>query len=633
MAPLIPSAKATLSYPLYACDFDPLDANRLVVGGGGGAGRSGVGNKITVLDTSNSTELVQVAEADLSKDEDNVTSLAVGQRKGRATLVYAGVNSSPQDVAKGKNTHFRVFGIEPSLGSKGKGKGKGKAVVEEKPSSYKIAEVGRSTLFESKEKDIYQRIIRLSKPYPHQPQLGAVCTGLAKTMSEIVLFDTSAVAPPNSRGGVQSTRGAEDVDFIQTGDNEYLFAYCDVHDVYVKKIALKTDDEEPHLIYSIPASKSPEKPAVPSFRAMRWLTKDLLLMLTNISRDSGVVLQILRLPAGGKGECRIAQSLRLPGRITKATGMAVANLTPPLTPSSPQDYTQFVIAVAGRDISLSLFKVDLQVEGNISLVTKIKAFKTFKNAHPMQITSLAFSNFVPPAHPVTASTPPQYLKLASVGVSNTVLVHTFPLFPVPLSVKRGQSKTPRYVVALPSTNAVFGGTLILSIIGVLIAAIFIQGILEIRGGVPEYLGTRNRLPVIWQEALGRPYEFPAGYSSLTTSIPHSSGIPSADEEDQGDSGSAVRLPDFFAKLKQGSSGGVYVLKEGPGGVKVAMHDEKKGPHGGVKWEGLSREQKEKWKGKLREAGHWAEGMGETVLKGVVFGEIAGAVGNAVAGGL
>lgn len=46
MAPLIPAAKATLSYPLYACDFDPLDSTRLLVGGGGGAGRSGVGNKI-----------------------------------------------------------------------------------------------------------------------------------------------------------------------------------------------------------------------------------------------------------------------------------------------------------------------------------------------------------------------------------------------------------------------------------------------------------------------------------------------------------------------------------------------------------------------------------------------------------
>lgn len=46
MAPLISSAKATLAYPLYAVDFDPLDATRLVVGGGGGAGKTGVGNKI-----------------------------------------------------------------------------------------------------------------------------------------------------------------------------------------------------------------------------------------------------------------------------------------------------------------------------------------------------------------------------------------------------------------------------------------------------------------------------------------------------------------------------------------------------------------------------------------------------------
>jgi hypothetical protein len=46
MAPLISSAKATLSYPVCACAFDPLDSSRLVVGGGGGAGRSGVGNRI-----------------------------------------------------------------------------------------------------------------------------------------------------------------------------------------------------------------------------------------------------------------------------------------------------------------------------------------------------------------------------------------------------------------------------------------------------------------------------------------------------------------------------------------------------------------------------------------------------------
>lgn len=40
------TAKLTLDYLPYACEFDPQDANRLLVGGGGGANRSGVANKI-----------------------------------------------------------------------------------------------------------------------------------------------------------------------------------------------------------------------------------------------------------------------------------------------------------------------------------------------------------------------------------------------------------------------------------------------------------------------------------------------------------------------------------------------------------------------------------------------------------
>ena len=46
MAPAIANAKLTLSYPIYAADFDPKNNAFLVVGGGGGEGRSGVGNKI-----------------------------------------------------------------------------------------------------------------------------------------------------------------------------------------------------------------------------------------------------------------------------------------------------------------------------------------------------------------------------------------------------------------------------------------------------------------------------------------------------------------------------------------------------------------------------------------------------------
>lgn len=49
MSRKLPEARATLDYLPYVCDFDPQDSNRLVVGGGGGANRSGVANRIVRL--------------------------------------------------------------------------------------------------------------------------------------------------------------------------------------------------------------------------------------------------------------------------------------------------------------------------------------------------------------------------------------------------------------------------------------------------------------------------------------------------------------------------------------------------------------------------------------------------------
>jgi len=108
MAPAIPSAELRLSYPLYAVDFDPEDANRLLVGGGGGAARSGVGNKITVLDASHSDSLQVASEIELSRDEDSVNTLAVGPHRGGSVIFYTGINSAEEDLKKGKNEHFRV---------------------------------------------------------------------------------------------------------------------------------------------------------------------------------------------------------------------------------------------------------------------------------------------------------------------------------------------------------------------------------------------------------------------------------------------------------------------------------------------------------------------------------------------
>jgi len=46
------SAKLTLSYPIFCADFDPFNDDFLLVGGGGGEGKSGVANKIVWLSNS-----------------------------------------------------------------------------------------------------------------------------------------------------------------------------------------------------------------------------------------------------------------------------------------------------------------------------------------------------------------------------------------------------------------------------------------------------------------------------------------------------------------------------------------------------------------------------------------------------
>ncbi|RDW70050.1 hypothetical protein BP5796_08447 [Coleophoma crateriformis] len=626
MPMLVPSAKLTLSSPLYACDFDPLDSNRLIVGGGGGAGRNGVENKIFVLDTSKSTEVEEVGDIDLQREEDNVTCLAVGQRKGKTTLVYAGVNSSPKDVAQGINEHFRVYGIDAAPKAKGQ-------TTEAGGKAYQISALSKSSYFEEHSRDIYQRRLRLTRPFPNQPQLGAVSPAFAKDHC-IVMFSSpvSISAPPKKIGTLQLDREAEDMDFIQTGANQYTFAYCDEHKIYTKILAPKTDMDAPDCIYTTPGSQDREKPTVPAFRSMRWLTPELLLMLTNIHGNAGAVLQILRVPQEG-GQARVAQSLRLSSSLSKGTGLSVSNLTPPASPEDKQGYSQFVIAVSGNDMSIRLFKVDLQVEGNQSLVSPIKLFRTFNNVHPAAISGLTFSAFTPPSHPVTASTPPQYLKLASVSVANTVVVHTFPLFPVPLSVKKGQSKTPRYVVALPSDNAVFGISIVITMLAVLFGAILTQSILEVRGGVAPYLGASKWMPVHWQEAVGKPYVFPSDYAS-TLSTP--SQAPDSPSPKSGTpSAQTPMLENWFQKIKESGEDGVIYLQGKEQEVKAhvleASHAATALPKGAKSWDELAHGQKEAWKGKLKEAGHWAEGMGETIFKGVLFGELAGAVGAAAAG--
>jgi hypothetical protein len=639
MAREITSAKRTLTYPAYCCDFDPQDANLLIVGGGGGAGRSGVGNKIvghsellhheypsanrpslqSVLDVASPEKIDVASELELSRDEDSVTSLAAGLRKNRTTLFYTGINSSVEDIGKGKNEHFRVFGVDQPARSRSN-------------STHKITELSRSTIFNSNDADAYQRLLRLAPSYSGTHQVGAIATGLAKT-SEIVIFDVSTTAgvAPKPRGKLELPKEAMDLDIIQVAEDKWQLAYCDDYELNLLDIG-KGATEGPSCAFTMPHDFATGQER-PQFRCIRYLNSHFLLVASNMHKGSGVVLQGFRLPVSAEqgGKARLSVSAKLPKTVSRATCLAVRNLSPMASASAKQPDTQFVIAVAGQDSSITLYTLEYQALANIELIVNLFPITTLRAVHPSPISDLAFSYLLPPQPPKTASvsstptTPRQNsLKLASVGsMGNTVVVHTIPLRRLSTASKiPGAPPRPaRYVVALksrgPSPNSLIIFT---AVICVLLGALM-QGVLEVKGLTAPRIGARHYVPARWVEPLP---------SALSGDFKESSQLGT----------NAPFLAEFLAeqKLSVGSKGegdGAKVVLTADDeaeydGVKVDAHDEER--HVGAKsWDELPVGQKRAWRERLKRAGHWGEEMGETIFKGVLFAEIGGAIGQMVAG--
>lgn len=591
MAPPFPEAKITLDYPLYACDFDPQDANRLFVAGGGGSSRTGVGNKITLVDVASTSHdaLETAGEVTLSRDEDNVTALVAGQRKGKATLLYAGINSADDDLQKGKNEHFRVFAAEQP---------KSKSVL-----GARISEVNRSSLFTTYSPDTYQRLLRLTQPFGGAPQLGAVATGFAKE-AQIALFDVVAGlnVAPKPRGVLNLKKEAVDMDVIQTADNLYQLMYCDDYNIYtldLGKAGLGVD-AQPKCIYTMPTED-----IRPSLRCIRYLSQNFALAVANLPRPGGVVLYGFRLPKAGKTDtaARIAVNTRVSkSQGVKATGLAVANLSPVASAGATQGEAQYVIAIASNDFSVHLYSLDHQVIGDVNLLANLYPLRTLKNVHPAMITNLSFSHFAPPKSGTGRT---QHLKLASTSVSNSVVVQSIPLkkhFDKATKTRRGgPPRHPRYVTALEGRAPSPLGFLLFWAGVVLVLAVFLQGVLEVKGLSGPVVGGHRWLP------------------SSMHAVPASAPGPH--------SGSLVRL------LSDRGDGTVLIdTEETTGKVmysELAAGAEDDGSR--RSWEELGHEQRELWKERLKKSGYWAEEMGEVVLKGILFGELAGAVGAIVGG--
>ncbi|KAK8076552.1 hypothetical protein PG994_003824 [Apiospora phragmitis] len=596
MAKSIPSATITLSYPLWACAFDPQHPDQLLVGGGGGPGRHGVTNKLTLLDVSNTpSEIRNIAELELCAKEDNVTSLAFGPRRAKSTVVYAGVNGSPDDVKRGNNQHFRVLGISPS---------DGKAA---KTSGVQIAENSRHSLFSSTDPDTYQRLLRVTQPYTGLPQLGALATGLSK-QSQIVLFDVPLNgAAWKSRGTLDTPDEAMDLDVVQTGTDTYQLAYCDKHEIFTVEVS-QDGVSDPKLVYSLPNDDGPT--SRPSFRSIRYLNSDFVFAVVNAPNRKGVILHGYRLPKPDQESARLAVVKKLPKTVSQATGLAVRNLSPTVSPTEAQGDSQFVVAVAGNDSSISLLTLDYKSVSNVDLLANLAPFYTVKSAHPAGITGLSFST-APPAPKRSKSESDVSIKLASVSMANTAVVHNIPLKEFTnksTSSDKATPKQPRYIVALKSPRDAKGlwllfGTLLMFTILICVGL----AIIEAKGFGEPVLGTNRLLPASWTVPLKKgPVVGSKTFGDLLTDVK-----PEAHEK------VIIRHDDLGA-----------VDMHGLPVWKAEIHEEE--THGPAKsWEELDEKDRHVWRERLQKTGHWVEDMGETVLKGVVFGEIGGAIGAMV----
>lgn len=541
----------------------------------------------------------------MSRDEDSCASLVVTGHTGKAMHVYAGVNSSPEDIDKGKNDHLRSVTI----------KGTG--------ADTKLQVDARHPLFVNSAGDVYQRLLRFSGT------LGAAGSGFGKD-PQIALFDVpkSKGSSLVRRGTIELPQDAQDLDVLQLADGTHLLTYCFKHELYLVKVG-KTQ-EDPQLIYTIPA----DEPNRPSFRFARFIGSEFLVTVANMPARSGIAIQGFRLPKAGQEKARLAVSAKIPRKIN-ATAFSVGSLAAPAAGAgAPIGDAQFVLAIAGNDSSISLFSLEHVASPAINLLTKLHPLDTLLRVHGEgNITGLSFSTYRPPSGKAAASSGAQYLKLVSISLQKKVALHSIPLKKFIDTTPRNKNAPPRpvrYVTErAPQGPSSARTAIILFSIVVLIVAAAGQVIFDRLGSHYSIL---------------RPREILFGPASLTTPVvqpvvqhPAEPVIPEVDT-------ASILKDDFLAKIAgegQDPSETLVLYAETPAAVaaegeqdsttiKVEVHDEE--VHGpGKTWDELPESQQHAWKARLRDAGAWTQQMGENVFKGILFGELGGAIGHAVAG--
>lgn len=590
-------------------------------------------------------------------------------------IALAGINSSQAEQLKGNNQHLRSFRLEyPPRKSDAQDD---TTANTEKADGRKSTPLTQVSLFSSNvtdkegkkpvgKVDTYQRLLRLS-PYkaPELPRIGAIATGLAPA-GEIILFNaTSHPQTSDVIGRIRLGNGeeAEDIDIIELEDGKFLVAYTDGTDVYTFEVSpSRRSNTAPEVktVFTIPKTL----PKRSKYRALRFLSPTAILLLQNTIDRTASELSILSIPAKGSGT--IVRRKKLRKSIKIGLSLDVVNFG-----EGQNHERQYFIALAGSDQSIETLVLDyLPNKGYGSL----QVYSTLNDVHPFSMTKVCFSHYRPPSYPVTANTPPQYVKLASISLGNTVVVHTFPLSPQRTLAGR-ETSSPRYALKAPGHSETLD-TIFTTLVALLVVAIscfFLQAFTEIRGLTPSYLGATSWLPERVRDSIARPYlgdiiaaegivpQVATTASSIAAAI--STSAPSiitghhlrdllharktSSRETQLEDSSSI-IDTMIDSLETPTPSPPLIIKHNPDEDSIyAQHHEHEHDedstadesssssieekHQVRKWEDLLPEQRERWRHHLSEAGHWALGEGEQVLRGIFFGEIGGVLAAAAGG--
>ncbi|KXS99133.1 hypothetical protein AC578_9808 [Pseudocercospora eumusae] len=634
-------AKHKLEYPIFAADWDPYNRGYLVVAGGGGESKTGVPNKISVLDVNNRATIEVASEIDLPRTEDSPQSLASLATKD-GLITFAGINSSQAEQDANKNEHFRSFAIRYPPRKKQKTHD---AASDDKGD---IKPLGKRSLFKpssAPKKESYQRLLRLSPVQKRDvpaKRIGAIASGLAQE-NEIIVFNATVQTPEDkdiiTRIPLAGKDEAADLDIAQPDQNLFSLVWCDddsIHEQsYKYDFAQRKVEKQPNgprRVYQMPASDSFEKvKSRPKFRSVRFLNAENVIALVNKPGKSGVELRVYHLyPTGPALEM---STKTLPSRVKQASAIDVCALD-----ADSNGNQQFAVAVAGQDISIEIFTINYRAATDT--FSSMRLFMTLKDVHETQMTKLTWTPFHSPARAVDPSTlpttgpngeplpqqrpahpGPQYIRLASVSFGNTVVIDTFPLTPF-----EPKNKNSRYVLSHPKDEAFWKWAYIFVIsFCVLVTAFLFQSFASSGFSDDKNVGVFGFLPQNVRSFLDQPAMAAYGGLSKVTEEAVESPTPVANLRDV--------VAEHHGSPEDAAATAVVVrdLPEGEG-VTVAVHPDKEeylskdteAKH----WDELEPHQKSYWKEKLVKAGHWAESEGESVLKSVLWSTYAGLVGQA-----